>query len=161
MCTTCALVRYHDSRNITLTNEMTFSFRSSHPVVFYKKGILKNFSKFTRKHQEETLAQIFSCEFCEILKNTLLYRTPSAAASVHWISFTLNTFRRLKITEQQTYIGLKGEILHPSPKRLYERNKMRNLLNLRQIYSLRFNLKTNLVKSKEPSPNFATNIKQF
>ena len=117
---TCALVRYHDSRNITLTNEMTFSFRSSHPVVFYKKGILKNFSKFTRKHQEETLAQMFSCEFCEILKNTLLYRTPSAAASVHWISFTLNTFRRLKITETvNLYRAKRGNFTSITKKTLW------------------------------------------
>ena len=30
---------------------------------------------------EETLAQVFSCEFYEICKNTLFYRTPPVAAS--------------------------------------------------------------------------------
>ena len=56
-----------------------------------KKGVLKNFRKFTGKHlrqslffnkigglrpvacnfiKKETLAQVFSCEFCEISKNT-------------------------------------------------------------------------------------------
>ena len=53
-----------------------------------KKGLLKNFSKFTEKHlcqslffnkdagaadnfiKKETLAQVFSCEFCKIFKNT-------------------------------------------------------------------------------------------
>ena len=30
---------------------------------------------------KETLAQVFSCEFCEISKNTFLYRTPLVAAS--------------------------------------------------------------------------------
>ena len=29
----------------------------------------------------ETLAQVFSCEFCEIYKNTFYYRTPLVAAS--------------------------------------------------------------------------------
>ena len=29
-----------------------------------------------------TLAQVFSCEFCEISKNTFFYRTLSVAASV-------------------------------------------------------------------------------
>ena len=29
-----------------------------------------------------TLAQVFSCEFCEISKNPLSYRTPPVAASV-------------------------------------------------------------------------------
>ena len=36
-------------------------------------------SNFIRK---ETLAQVFSCEFCEISKNTFSYRTPPVAASV-------------------------------------------------------------------------------
>ena len=31
----------------------------------------------------ETLAQVFSCEFCEISKNTFSYRTPPVAASVY------------------------------------------------------------------------------
>ena len=57
------------------------------PEVFFKKGALKNFAKFTGKHlcrglffnkvaggacnfiKKETLAQLFSCEFCEICKN--------------------------------------------------------------------------------------------
>ena len=29
---------------------------------------------------KETLAQVFSCEFCEISKNTFFYRTPPKAA---------------------------------------------------------------------------------
>ena len=50
-----------------------------------KKGALINFTKFTGKHlrqsllfnkgcnfiKKETLAQVFSCEFCEISKHTL------------------------------------------------------------------------------------------
>ena len=53
-----------------------------------RKGVLRNFAKFTGKHlckslffnkvagpacsfiKKETLAQVFSCEFCEISKNT-------------------------------------------------------------------------------------------
>ena len=31
--------------------------------------------------QKETLAQVFSCEFYEISKNTFFYRTPPVAAS--------------------------------------------------------------------------------
>ena len=61
------------------------------------KGVLRNFAKFTGKHlcqsiffnkvagacnfiKKETLAQVFSCEFCEISKNTFFYRTPLVAA---------------------------------------------------------------------------------
>ena len=69
-----------------------FPDRSS--CVFCKKGVLRNFAKFTGKHlcpslffnkvagRPETLAQVFSCEFCEISKNTLFYRTLPVAASV-------------------------------------------------------------------------------
>ena len=61
------------------------SFRSSRPEVFCKKDVLKNFSKFTGKHlfqslflieffnklfKKKTQTQVFSCEFCEIFKNT-------------------------------------------------------------------------------------------
>ena len=35
--------------------------------------------------KKETLAQVFSCEFCEIFKNTFSYRTPLVAASVSWL----------------------------------------------------------------------------
>ena len=31
--------------------------------------------------KKETLAQVFSCEFCEIFKNIFFYRTPLVAAS--------------------------------------------------------------------------------
>ena len=52
------------------------------------KGVLRNFAKFTRKHpcqrlffnkivKKESLAQVFSCESCEISMNTFFYRTPS------------------------------------------------------------------------------------
>ena len=60
------------------------------PDVFFKEGVLRNFAKFARKHlcqslffnkdaglqlvcnfiKKETLAQVLSCEFCEISKNT-------------------------------------------------------------------------------------------
>ena len=57
---------------------VSINCRSSRPKVFC--GLLQaeacNFIK------KETLAQVFSCEFCEISKNTLSYRTPPVAASV-------------------------------------------------------------------------------
>ena len=49
-----------------------------------KKGVLRNFAKFTGKHlchslyfNNEALAQVFSSEFCEISKNTF-------SAEYHW-----------------------------------------------------------------------------
>ena len=71
--------------------------RSSCPVVFCKKGVLRNFANVTGKHlcqslffnkedllinpfiNKETLTQMFSCEFCEISKCTFFYRTPLVA----------------------------------------------------------------------------------
>ena len=38
--------------------------------------------------KKETLAQVFSCEFCEISKNTFSYRTPLVAASVVYSCFS-------------------------------------------------------------------------
>ena len=63
--------------------------KSSRPEVFCKKGVLRNFAKFTEKHlwqslffnkvtgliEKENLAQVFSCEFCQICKNIFSYRT--------------------------------------------------------------------------------------
>ena len=56
------------------------------PEVFYKKGVLWNFTKFTGKHLYQnlffkSLAQMFSCEFWEISKKTFFYRTPLVVAS--------------------------------------------------------------------------------
>ena len=66
---------------------------------FCKKGDLRNFAKFTGKQlcqspffnkvagqachfiKKETLVQVFSCEFCEVSKNTFSYRTPPLTAS--------------------------------------------------------------------------------
>ena len=62
--------------------------------MFCEKGFLRNFAEFTGKHlcqklffkacnviKKESLVQVFSCEFCEISKNTFFYRTPAVAAS--------------------------------------------------------------------------------
>ena len=56
-----------------------------------KKVFFRNFTKITGKHLCQShffnkaagpgLAQVFSCDFCEISKNTFSYRTPLVAAS--------------------------------------------------------------------------------
>ena len=67
-------------------------------VVFYKKGVLTSFAKFTREHLCQILffnkvllvtllkrrlwQQVFSCGFSKISKNTFFYRTPPVAASI-------------------------------------------------------------------------------
>ena len=59
--------------------EQKCSLNRRSPEVYCKKGVLKNFAKFTGKHlcqslffKKETLAQMFSCEFCKIFKSTFL-----------------------------------------------------------------------------------------
>ena len=80
------------------------ALRSSHRRVFVKKGILRNFANFTGRHlcqslffnkvaglrvsglqlfiKIETLAQVFSGEFCEISKNTFFTEHLWAAVSM-------------------------------------------------------------------------------
>ena len=71
------------------------------PGVFYNKGVLRNFIKFTGKHlcqsliliklqgeaynfiKKETLAQLFPCEFCEIYKNTSFQNTGRLLLDIH------------------------------------------------------------------------------
>ena len=68
------------------------------PEVFCKKGVLRNFAKFTGKHmcqslffkkilgqvcnfvKKETLAQVLSCEFCKVTKNTFFTEPLPATA---------------------------------------------------------------------------------
>ena len=75
-------VKYRSSRS---------QIRSSRPEMFCKKGVLKNFAKFTGKHLSQSLffhkvadlrPQAFFCEFCEIFNNTFFYRIPLVAAAV-------------------------------------------------------------------------------
>ena len=84
------------------------TYRGSRPEGFCKKGVLRYFAKLTGKHlcqslfliklqastcnfiKKEALAQVFSCEFCEISKNTFSYRTPPVAASVLNKRFTID-----------------------------------------------------------------------
>ena len=75
------------------------NIRSSHRRRSIEKGVLKNFAKFTGKRlcqslfliklqasvynffKKETLAQIFSCEFCETFKSIIFTEHLRATAS--------------------------------------------------------------------------------
>ena len=89
------------------------------PEVFCKNGVVRNFPKFTGKHQcqslffnkvagfslqlyqKKTLAQVLSCELCEISNSTSSYRTPPVAAS-----YTSNPVKKRK--GKNTYGNLKN-----------------------------------------------------
>ena len=72
-------------------------YKSSRIEVFCKKGVLRNFAKFTGKNlcqglflnkvacnfiKKETLVRVFSCEFWEFSKNTFYRWTRLVAATV-------------------------------------------------------------------------------
>ena len=75
---------------------LCFIFRSSHQTCSIIKGVLRNFAKFTGKHLckslffnkvaglHETLAQVFSCEFYKISKNTFFTEHLRTTASLFW-----------------------------------------------------------------------------
>ena len=54
------------------------------------EAVIRRFLMFSRDREKacnfikkrDALAQLFSCEFCEIFKNIVFYRTPPVAASV-------------------------------------------------------------------------------
>ena len=53
-----------------------------------KKGVTRNFAKFMGKQLCQSfflMAQVFSCEFCNISKNTFSYRTSPVVASENGI----------------------------------------------------------------------------
>ena len=85
-----------------------FSFskaRGSHPQILCKKDVFRSFSKFTGKHlfqsllfniKNETLTQLFSCEFCKISKNTFIYRKHPVASSTKHQTCIQNHVKHLR-----------------------------------------------------------------
>ena len=79
--------------------------------MFCKKGVLWNFTKFTGKHLcQSLLAQVFSCEFYQISKNTFFYRTLLVAASEYTFTryrYVRYWFRFVSIPSSDTDISSK------------------------------------------------------
>ena len=88
---TRARLNYTFLVSVQLTLNTSSHCRSSRTEVCCKKGVFKDFAKFIGKHQcwslsfnkveKQTLTLVFSCEFCENLKNNFFYRTRPVAAS--------------------------------------------------------------------------------
>ena len=76
--------KFHNRLSFTIIILRSTLYRSSRPEVFCKKGVYRNFTKL----RLQTLAQVFSCEFCEISKNTFFNRTPLLAASDFMINLS-------------------------------------------------------------------------
>ena len=92
--------------------QLFFLSRSSHWRCSVRKGVLRDFAKFTGKHpcqslffnkvaglspqacnfiKKETLAHVLSCEFCEISRNTFFTEHLWATAALFRHSFTFNS----------------------------------------------------------------------
>ena len=72
-------------RNSKHTEQNTgrLSYLSKTRVIFMPRGIeTKQLFEACNFIKKEALAQVFSCEFCEISKNTFSYKTPTVATSV-------------------------------------------------------------------------------
>ena len=86
---------------------------SSRPEVFCKEGDLRNFTKFTGKHlwqklfiKKETLAQVFSCEFCEISKEQLfLYNKSGGYFRISRKVKQLNKYLVIRQAHHEQHIG--------------------------------------------------------
>ena len=77
----------------------TVKSRSSHRRCFVGKGVLRNFWTFTVASacnfiKKEALAQVFSCKFCKISRNTFftehLWMTASANQVTSYSTYLLN-----------------------------------------------------------------------
>ena len=73
--------------------------RSSHRWCSVRKGILRNFAKFTGKHlcqshffKKETLEQVFPCEFCEICNNALFPEYLLTTASYAYVTIVIYSY---------------------------------------------------------------------
>ena len=66
---------------VQLNSIINMVLQSSHSLLFYKIGVLKNFAEFTWKQLrsvtliKKTLVQVLSCEFCEIFKSPFWQNT--------------------------------------------------------------------------------------
>ena len=99
------------TRNIAVHGfRLNASYGSSRAEVFCKKGVPRNFTKFAGKHmcqnlffnkaetcnfiKNETLVQVFSCEFCEISKNTYFIE------HLWWLLLQLITFEWIVVIKK-------------------------------------------------------------
>ena len=63
--------------------------------------------------KKETLTKVFSCEFCEIFKNTFFYRTPQVTASdCFWSFVVLSCSKTLFIKRENTCSRLSQPALN-------------------------------------------------
>ena len=98
----------HGHFRMQILSDIIYKYRSSHQRCSVQKVVLRNFTKFTGKHlcqclflkklqrlqriKNETLTQVFSCEFCEISKKTFFIEHLRTTASLNSNKVMLNMF---------------------------------------------------------------------
>ena len=100
-----------------------------------KKGAISNFANFIKK---QSLAQVFSCEFCEISTNTLF--TEHLRTNVSTNSRTRFEFQKLKC-----YLMYKQRRFERK-----ERTRLKVLLQLLMIIFCHINCSCRFLKKKQP-----------
>ena len=109
----------------TLPHDTEKQSRISHRRCSVRKGVIRNFAKFTGKHlcqslffnkvaghviKKEILAQAFSCEFCKISKNTFFAEHLWATISknpIHGILNLIEARRNLNLSKNGFHFRLK------------------------------------------------------
>ena len=76
--------------------------------------------------KKETLAQVFSCEFCEISKNTFFYRTPLLVSYTIFLVFPLFKNRNVVVLK-------KKRLFNCQDKRRARHKKSKKLLHLKLL----------------------------
>ena len=101
--------------------------RGSRPEVFSKKGVLRNFAKFTGKHLCQrlffnkvagALAQVFSYKFCEIAKNTFFTK------HLRWRLLDVRKLLLAYICQKQPPRGVPRERCSENVQQIYRKTPM-------------------------------------
>ena len=97
-------------------------YTSSHRRCSVRKSVLRNFAKFSGKRlyqslffEKETLAQVFSCEFCEISNKTFftehLRMTASVSGKLHIDNLTLEIDSTIGIISEKRHVRKMCQIV--------------------------------------------------
>ena len=128
----------HNSVLFAITNFAvidTAIIRSSHLVLF-KKCVLANFSKFTRKHQKGILVQMFSCEFCEISHN-IFFKEPFEGLLLHKHSLCFQSYHDFSPFQKQCHTYFLAEYFPRIVCRLKTKvSTILKTLSLKPIFNL-------------------------
>ena len=97
---------YHSSYFINWTNQLPWNHKSSHQKCSVKNDVVRNFATFTGKHlcqrlffnKVAGLRLVFSCEFCEISKNTFFI--DNCLWNQNHLSCFLKSFTEIKLSIQ-------------------------------------------------------------